>query len=100
MGRLIVASININSIANKFDSLEEIVKENVDILIILETKIDSTFPRNQFRLNGFSEPFRKDRNINGGGVLIFVRNTIPSRELTAYKVPEKLEGIFLEINLR
>ena len=41
VGRLIIASLNINSIANKFDRLEEIVKENVDILIILETKIDN-----------------------------------------------------------
>ena len=94
VGRLIVASLNINSIANKIDRLEEIVRENVDILIILETKIDNTFPTAQFRLNGFSEPYRKDRNRNGGGVLIFVRNTIPSRELSEYKVPDKMEGIF------
>ena len=88
------------SVANKLDRLDELVKDYVDILIILETKIDNTFPKTQFRLNGFSEPFRKDRNINGGGVLIFVRNTIPCKELTEYNVPEKMEGIFLEINLR
>ena len=41
------------------------------------------------RLNKFSEPYRKDRNKNGGGVLIFVRNTIASRELTGYTVLEK-----------
>ena len=49
VGRLIVASININSIANKFDSLEEIVKDSVDILMILETKIDNTFPKTNFQ---------------------------------------------------
>ena len=43
--RLIVAQLNINSIRNKFDSLIEIVKENVDILLISETKIDSSFPK-------------------------------------------------------
>ena len=41
MGRLIVALLNINSIVNKIDRLEEMVKENVDIMIILETKINS-----------------------------------------------------------
>ena len=67
VGRLIIASLNINSIANKSDRLEEFVEENVDVLIILETKIDNTFPTAQFRINGFSEPFRKDRDRNGGG---------------------------------
>ena len=43
--RLIVAQLNINSVRNKFDSLIEIVKENVDILLISETKIDSSFPK-------------------------------------------------------
>ena len=41
---LIVAQLSINSIKNKFDSLVEMVKENVDILLMSETKIDSSFP--------------------------------------------------------
>ena len=85
------------SVANKLDRLEELVKDYVDILIVLETKINNTFLKTQFRLNGFSEPFRKDRNINGGGVLIFVRNTIPCKELTEYNVPEKMEVYFWKL---
>ena len=42
--RLIVAQLSINSIKNKFDSHVEMVKENVDILLMSETKIDSSFP--------------------------------------------------------
>ena len=30
IGRLIIGNLNINSIRNKFDSLSEMVKENVD----------------------------------------------------------------------
>ena len=52
--RLIVALLNINSIRNKFDSLVEMVKENVDILLISETKIDSSFPKVQFHIDGFT----------------------------------------------
>ena len=33
-------------------------------------------------------------------VLIYVKSTIASKELDSYKVPEKLEGIFIEVNLR
>ena len=43
--RLICAQLNINSIKNKFKSLKEIVSTNVDILLICETKLESSFPR-------------------------------------------------------
>ena len=40
-----------------------------------------------------------DRNRNGGGVLIFVREDIPTKELS-FVFPEDIEGILIEINLR
>ena len=52
--RLIFAQLNINAIKNKFDLLVELVKENVDILLISETKTDSSFPTAQFLINGFT----------------------------------------------
>ena len=36
--KLIFAHVNINSIRNKFDSLADIIKDNIDILMISETK--------------------------------------------------------------
>ena len=56
VNRLICAQLNINSIRNKFESLKEIVSTNVDILLICETKLDSSFPRVQFHIHGFGEP--------------------------------------------
>ena len=50
VNRLICAQLNINSISNKCESLKEIVSTNVDILLICETKVDSSFPRVQFHL--------------------------------------------------
>ena len=41
-----------------------------------------------------------DRNKNGGGILIYVREDIPSKELTTHFFPDDIEGIFIEINLR
>ena len=49
---LIIAQLNINSLRNKFDSLAEILHSNVDILLISETKIDSSFPAAQFIIEG------------------------------------------------
>ena len=44
-----------------------------DILLIAETKTDSTFPLNQFAIKGYSKPCKFDRNRNGGGVFICSR---------------------------
>ena len=52
--RLIIAQLNINSLRYKFDSLVEILHSNVDMLLVPEAKIDSTFPTAQFKIEGYS----------------------------------------------
>ena len=70
-----------------------LLQGNVDILQI---QISS----NQFVMEGYSKPFRFDRNRNGGGVLLYIREDIPCKELKFHSLPENIEGIFVEINLR
>ena len=94
--RLIFAQLNINAIKNKFDSLVELIKENVDILLISETKIDSSFPTAQFLINGFTT-YRRDRNRNGGGMLLYIGKDIPSNLLHTDDI---VEGFYLEISIR
>ena len=45
----------------KFDMLTDLIRANIDILFISETKIDETFPSSQFSILGFSTPYRLDR---------------------------------------
>ena len=59
--------------------LEEIIKDKIDIFLISETKLDSSFPSEQFVIKGHSTPFRLDRNQNGGGLLFYVREDIPCK---------------------
>ena len=40
--------------------------------MISETKIDVSFPIDQFLLNSYSTPFRLDRNAHGGDILLNV----------------------------
>ena len=58
------------------------IKNNVDILLISEAKIDSSFPTAQFHIDGFTI-YRRDRNENGGGLLLYMRwcsvNSIENR---------------------
>ena len=98
--RLILGHLNINSIVGKFDHFKVLIENNIDILVLAETKIDASFPNAQFRIDGFSAPFTLDRNRFGGGVLIYVREDIPCKQLTKHILPDDIEGIFVEINLR
>ena len=43
------------------------------MFLISETKIDDSFPTEQFLIPTFSEPHRLDRNENSGGLLLYVR---------------------------
>ena len=67
--RVIIGHININSIRNKFEPLVSFINNNVDILVISETKIDDTFPGTQFLIKVFSVSYRLDRTATGGGIL-------------------------------
>ena len=100
VGNIIIAHLNINSIRYKFDSLVQLIDSNIDILVIGETKLDSTFPmKTSFTINGFKTPYRKDRNGDGGGVIIYVREDIPSHE-KPHVFPSNVEALVVEINLR
>ena len=46
------------------------------------------------------EPYRLDRNRDGGGVLIYVREDIPSKLLTKHNFTKNVEGLFVEVNFR
>ena len=96
--RIIVAQINVNSIRNKFDALIAGIQNKVDILLISETKLNETFPTRQFSIDGFTSPYRLDRNGFGGGLLAYVREDIPSKFIKT-KLSNR-EGFFIEINLR
>ena len=98
--KITIGTLNINSISNKFEQLKTIVGKNLDILVINETKLDDNFPTAQFLIDGYRKPYRKDRTKNGGGVLVYVKEDIPSKELPRYSLPDDIEGIFFEINLR
>ena len=58
VNRLIIGQLNINSLRNKFESLVQQVKGNIDILMVSETKLDNRFPVSQFFIDGYTPPFR------------------------------------------
>ena len=90
----ITAQFNINSIKNKFPFLEKYVCGNLDILLTSETKLDDSFLSAHFPLDGFSKPYRLDRCSNGGGILLYIRDDIPSR---LFQIQIKLKVFLLRL---
>ena len=85
--RPIIAHLNINFLDIKFEPLKDMIKENVDISLISETKLNDTFPDGQFTIDGYKEPIRLDRNRHGGGLMFFVKNDLDCKEI--YRFPKK-----------
>ena len=65
---LSMSTNGINSVRNKFDNFSSLINDEIDVLVIAETKIDSSFPTSQFTINGFKEPYRLDVYGNSGGI--------------------------------
>ena len=74
--------------------------QHIDILVLAETKLDDTFPTAQFLVNGFSEPYKLDRNKSGEGVMIYIRGDIPNKRLDKLVFPYDMEGLFVELNFK
>ena len=66
---------------NNFEQLKFLVSKNVDVLLVAETNLDDTCPTVLFLLPGFRVPCRLDRNKNGGGILAYIREEVPSKDL-------------------
>ena len=44
VNKVIIGNININSLPNKFEQLNELVIKHIDVLVFTETKLDDSFP--------------------------------------------------------
>ena len=72
VNRLNIGHLNINTKSGKFDQLKTLIQKNIDVLIFAETKIDASFPNSQFIIDGYSSPFRYDRNRFGGEMFLSI----------------------------
>ena len=97
---ILFSYININSIRNKLQDFSLLLKNKVDVLAIAETKLDESFPLNQFLIEGYTNPYRLDVNGRSGGLLVYVNENIHSRTKNDFKLNKDLQIVPVEINLR
>ena len=82
-GNIIFSYLNIISIRNKFENLCELVAGNVDILCTAKTKLDPSFFNLEFLIPGFHKPVRMDVSSWRGGILVYIKSSLPSKMLTS-----------------
>ena len=71
---------------------------DIDVLMISETKIDDSSPLGNFLTCRFSKSYRLDRDSLGGGILLYVREDIPTNLTEVETKP--IEGFYIELNAR
>jgi exonuclease III len=93
------AYLNINSFRNKFQSIKELLNENiVDMIIVGEIKLDETFRNGEFPVDNF-HLWRADRTANGGGLLVYIRSDLACMRKNKLEC-EHIESIFTEISFK
>ena len=72
-----IASLNINSLLKHIDELRVLISNStIDILAINESKIDDSVFENEINILIGYNMIRNDRNRFGGGVVLYIRDTI------------------------
>ena len=73
---IIMAHLNICSLLKNIDKVRNMLcKQNIKILCLCETKLDSSVSNSEIDVEGF-RAIRTDRNRNGGGILIYIKENI------------------------
>ena len=94
--------LNANSLTaqNRLDEIALFTEtNNVDILMISETKLDSNVHPNLYKIDNFQPPYTKHRNRYGGGVAIYARNSIATERVTHLEFEDE-ESIWIRIKIR
>jgi hypothetical protein len=97
-----IVHFNINSITaeGRLEQLTDVCSVlKVDCLVITESKLSQEIPTSLISLSGYHEPVRKDRNRNGGGCLIYIKESLTFKQI---KEKESLffEHLWVDINIQ
>ena len=92
-----LAFLNIVSLRKYRNELEIVLKDNeIDIIVLCETRLDETVRDSNVNFPGYNI-YRNDRDSNGGGVAIYVKESFT--EPTVKIISNELEIIeFIEFN--
>ena len=91
-----IASLNVNSLRSHLDEVQLLINNlGIHILALNETKLDPNYPKELTSVAGYQQE-RLDRTCNGGGVSIYIRDSIKYKHRSDVPVDD-LEIICIEV---
>ena len=91
---------NARSIKNKIDEARHFINSHethkIEILAITESWLGPSVPDTMIGMDNFQTPFRRDRNENGGGILVYISQQLSGARKKELENPE-LELMWVEI---
>ena len=102
--KFIVLHFNVNSILKegRLGELQVMCRVlKVAVLVITESKLDDTIPSSLITLQGYHEPLRRDRAVNGrygGGCLIYISDQLTYKQNTELQ-SEYFEHIWADVKV-
>ena len=94
--------INANSITNKKAEISAMADYcDPDLMLITETKLDSSIFSSELLPKGYVGEFRRDRNLHGGGVMIVTKDCYTITDLVLDTTPQnETELVWATITLK
>ena len=71
--------LNVNSERNKFEALEFVIKDKFEVLLVSESKLDSSFSGAQFKIPGY-RIFQQDEDKYGSDLMFYIDQNIPFKK--------------------
>ena len=91
-----VASLNVNGLRSHLDEVQLLINNlGIHILALNETKLDPNYPKELTSIAGYQQE-RLERTCNGGGVSIYIRDSIKYKPRSDVPVDD-LEIICIEV---
>ena len=79
---VLICYLNINSLRYKVVDLRTLLSKFLPhYFVLVETKLDETFPNSQFGIDQYEIRTQRDRNKNGGGLIEYVRKGLICKAL-------------------
>ena len=72
---------------------------NIDISLFSETKLNETFPNQQFKISG-CEMFRRDRNKRDEGIMFYINENISCKTVTVESLPDYCEVTLIKLSIK
>ena len=79
--------------------MEELIRNNIAISLFSETKLDETFPNQQFTISDY-KMFRRDRNKHGVVMMFYINENIPFKAVNVEGLPENCEVTLIELSIK